>query len=84
MSLWATRAAGAWLCVVVATGAAGAQALPSRPVVLADGAVVLGGALSATLGPTDPGFFNYTDYEDSLLRLVRLDLTASVRAGRHV
>ena len=33
---------------------------------------------------TTPGFFNYTDYENSELRMLRLELTAALRAGRHV
>ena len=46
--------------------------------------MTLGGEVSAAMGSDDPGFFNYTDYEDSVLRLVRLDLTAAIRAGDHV
>ena len=39
-----------------------------------------------TAGPCaeDGGFFNYTDYNHSLLRAVRVDLSASVKAGSHV
>jgi hypothetical protein len=68
------------LCLVRGVSALG---LPSEPIVLAD-RVTLGGNLSATIGPEDTGFFNYTDYEDSTLRLLRMDLTASYRAGRHL
>ena len=73
-------------CVIVlwATIAADAQTLPSRPIALADGQVTLGGDLSLTIGPSDPGFFNYTDYELSMLRLFRGDLTAAVRVGQRV
>jgi hypothetical protein len=52
--------------------------------VLADGRLTVGGNISATFGPEDPGFFNYTDYEDSVLRMLRLDLTASLRASDHL
>jgi hypothetical protein len=60
------------------------------------GRVTLGGDASATfgcgLGDADPskacgddlGFFNYSDYEHSTLRMLRLDLNASVRAGGHL
>jgi hypothetical protein len=63
---------------------ANAQRLPSEPIVLGDGLLTVGGDLSATIGPDDAGFFNYTDYQDSTLRMLRLDLTASLRAGSHV
>jgi hypothetical protein len=46
--------------------------------------VTLGGDLSITVGPHDPGFFNYTDYERSNLRLFRGDLTAAVKVGERV
>ena len=59
---------------------ADAQRLPSEPIVLGGGVLTVGGDLSATIGPDDAGFFNYTDYQDSTLRMLRLDLTASLRA----
>ncbi len=62
-----------------ATGAH-AQSLPSEPIAFASGRVVLGGEFAATIAPEDPGFFNYTDYEYSALRNLRLGLTAEVRA----
>jgi hypothetical protein len=73
-------------CVIVlsATIAAEAQTLPSRPIALADGQVTLGGDLSVAIGPTDPGFFNYTDYEQSILRLFRGDLSAAIKIGDRV
>jgi len=61
-----------------------AQTLPDGPIVLADGRVTLGGDISATVGPEDPGFFNYTDYEHSALRMLRVDLSALVKAGDHI
>jgi hypothetical protein len=57
--------------------------LPSEPIALADGRVTVSGDLSAGYGSGDPGFFNYTDYEHSTLRLFRVDLTAAVKAGPH-
>jgi hypothetical protein len=74
-------------CALAALGAplpASAQALPSEPIVFADGRVTLGGDVSWSMAPNDPGFFNYTDYDHSTLRMIRLALTASVKAGRHV
>jgi hypothetical protein len=72
----------ACLFVLSVCSHAGAQRLPSEPIVV--GGLTVGGNLSATVGSDDPGYFNYTDYEDSTLRMLRLDLTASVRAGSHV
>jgi hypothetical protein len=73
-------------CVIVLSAAiaADAQTLPSRPIALLDGQVTLGGDLSVAIGPTDPGFFNYTDYEQSMLRLFRGDLTAAIKMGDRV
>jgi len=61
----------------------GAQTLPSEPIALAGGRVTLSGDASATYGSDDPGFFDYTDYQHSALRLLRLDLTAAFKAGPH-
>ncbi|HEV3139495.1 MAG TPA: hypothetical protein VGY57_03210 [Vicinamibacterales bacterium] len=62
---------------------AGAQTLPSDPVTLGDGRVTIGGDVSASFGSTDPGFFNYTDYEYSALRMLRIDVSATFNAGDH-
>ena len=71
------------LVVVASAAAVRAQALPSEPIALADGRVTVGGDVSATFGSPDPGFFNYTDYEHSALRLVRIDVAAAAKAGPH-
>ena len=73
----------ACLFALCAATAAGAQA-PTEPVVLAGGALTVGGDISATFGSEDPGFFNYTDYEDSELRMLRVDVSAALRAGSHL
>lgn len=62
---------------------AAAQTLPSEPIVFGGGRVTVSGDLSAGYGLDDPGFFDYTDYEHSALRLFRVDLTAAVKAGPH-
>jgi hypothetical protein len=62
----------------------GAQTLPSAPITFADGHVTIGGDVSATYGSADPAFYNYTDYEHSLLRMLRVDLSAIVNAGGHL
>jgi len=61
-----------------------AQTLPSEPIVFADGRVTFGGDVSASIGPDDTGFFNYTDYQHSALRLLRIDFTGSLKAGDHL
>ena len=60
-----------------------AQGLPSEPVALAGGRVTIGGDISASIGRDDTGFFNYTDYEHSALKLFRADLSASFTLNRH-
>jgi len=76
-------AAGLAVALGGARAAAG-QALPSEPVTLAGGRLTLSGDVSATAGSEDTGFFNYTDYEHSALRLFRADLLTSFTINRHV
>jgi hypothetical protein len=73
------RALAVLLLIGVASNAR-AQGLPTEPVSLGDGRVVIGAEVSATVAPEDPGFFNFTDYEYSTLRNVRLGMSAEVRA----
>jgi hypothetical protein len=82
-------AVAAMLCVF-ASGQARAQAASSSlswlspdPIALADGRVTLAGDVSASFGSSDPGFFNYTDYDHSAFRVVRLNLMAAVKMGDH-
>jgi hypothetical protein len=83
MTGWRMAARLAWLLVACAAGTAGAQTLPSEPIALAGGRVTVGGDVSASYGSADPGFFNYTDYEHSALRILRIDVSAAVKAGPH-
>jgi hypothetical protein len=71
------------MLLVCLAGTATAQILPAEPIAFADGRVTIGGDVAATVGPVDHGFFNYTDYNNSTLRLFRLDLSAAVKAGSH-
>ena len=66
-------------CAVRAT----AQGLPSEPVAFAGGRVTVAGDISAGVGSDDTGFFNFTDYEHSALRLFRVDLSTSVALTPH-
>jgi hypothetical protein len=76
MNIFAALAA--WLVIA---GTAFGQALPSEPVSIGSGRLVVGGDAAVSVAPADPGFFNYTDYEHNTLREIRLGLTASVRAS---
>jgi hypothetical protein len=78
--------------LLLAAEARAADWLPSEPIVAADGRLVIGGDVAATIScahsnepnaaqcTNDTGFFNYTDYEHSALRMFQVDLTASVKA----
>src|SRR6058998_2543232 len=83
MRLRAFQPLASMLVVVATAAAARAQTLPSEPIALAGGRVTVSGDVSATFGSPDPGFFNYTDYEHSALRLVRIDVSAAAKAGPH-
>jgi len=63
--------------VVGACLAAGAGA--AEPLSLFGGRLRLGGEVSGTIAPEDEGYFNYSDYEMSSLRLFRVDLAAEAR-----
>jgi hypothetical protein len=71
---------------------AAAQWAPSEPISFDGGRVTIGGDVSATFSCTDAansrsrpcaddtGFFNYTDYHHSTLRMLRVDLAAALKA----
>jgi hypothetical protein len=71
---------------------AAAQWLPNEPIAFEGGRVTLGGDISASfscadavsagsrLCPDDTGFFNYGDYRDSMVRMLRVDIAAAVKA----
>lgn len=61
-----------------------AQVLPTEPITAANGRVVVGAEVSATFANEDPGFFNYTDYEYSALRNLRIGVSAELRASRRL
>jgi hypothetical protein len=75
---------------------AAGQTLPHEPIVFGGGRVTIGGDVSATFScgdsgeaetarcADDPGFFNYTDYEHSALRMLRVGVTAAVKAGNRL
>jgi hypothetical protein len=61
---------------------AGAQVLPTEPIAVGDGRVVIAAEVTATVAGEDPGFFNYTDYESSGVRNVRVTVGVQARANR--
>src|SRR5687768_2301071 len=68
--------------VVVCSASARAQDLPSGPVTLANGIIVIGTDVSVSLTPqddTDGAWFNYTDYDHNTLRMFRVAVNADVR-----
>jgi hypothetical protein len=70
------------LLVLCGASPARAQELPSGPVSLAGGVVLVGTDISVSLTPqddTDGAWFNYTDYEHNTLRLFRVAISADVR-----
>lgn len=70
-----------FLAAATAALLAAARAPAAEPVSLLGGRVLLGGAVSGTLAPEDLGWFNYSDYGVSTLRLFRVDLAAEARLG---
>jgi hypothetical protein len=82
---FAARIAGLVLVCAIGAGAPlRGQTLPAEPLVFGDGRLTVSGDVSASMAPPDPGFFNYTDYEHSALRMLRLDVSAMLKAGGHV
>lgn len=71
---------GVTVAVAVYLAAAGAGA--DEPLSLLGGRLRLGGEVSGTIAPEDEGYFNYSDYEVSSLRLFRIDLAAEARLAR--
>ena len=68
--------------LLVGAAVAEAQLLPTEPLSVGDGRVVVGAEVTVTFASEDPGFFNYTDYEYSALRNFRIGLAAQFRASR--
>lgn len=72
----------ACLCLIGLAAPARGQWLPSSPLVLAGGRLVIGGDLAAAVGERDNiGWFNYADYEQNALRLFRVGLSAEWRVA---
>ncbi len=72
---------GALWTMAVALGAAAAPVFAADPRSLAGGRLRLGGEASFALAAEDEGFFNFTDYRDSYLRMARLGASAELRVS---
>jgi hypothetical protein len=70
-------------CLAAAAGSVRAQVLPADPIALADGRLTISGDVAASYGSADPGFFDYTDYDHSALRLLRINVAATLKASEH-
>ena len=75
---------GLSLALLVALCPPAVRAQGLEPLSLANGRVVISGDLAASVAPDDLGFFNYSDYEHSTLREVRVGLATEVRVSRRV
>ena len=78
------RGCACFVLVFATAMRASAQSLPEEPISIAGGHVILGAEITATIAPDDPGFFNYTSYEFSALRNLRMGVSVEVRANQHV
>ena len=76
--------AAALVAVLHSGGSAQAQTVPSEPLTFGGGRVVIGGDAAIAAAPEDEGFFNYSDYEQTTLRQIRVGVSALVRLSDRV
>src|SRR5687767_3698764 len=76
--------AAAFAAALHVAGSAQAQTVPSEPLIFGGGRVVVGGDAAVSTAPEDEGFFNYTDYEQTTLRQIRVGMSALVRLSDRV
>ena len=76
---WGLALAGAAL--FLAPTAAAAQGLPTEPIVFGGGRLIVSGEAAAAIAPDDTGYFNFTDYGQSALRLLRLSVSTALSLG---
>jgi hypothetical protein len=70
--------------IVWVTSTVHAQTLPAEPVSFGNGKVTISGDAIVTVATKDSGFFNYTAYDHSALRMLQLDVAGSAVAGDHL
>ena len=76
--------AAAFAAALHVAGSAQAQTVPSEPLIFGGGRVVVGGDAAVSTAPEDEGFFNYSDYEQTTLRQIRVGMSALVRLSDRV
>jgi hypothetical protein len=74
----------AFVAVLHIGGSAHGQSVPSEPLTFGGGRVVIGGDAALGIAPEDEGFFNYSDYEQTTLRQIRVGVSALVRLSDRV
>jgi hypothetical protein len=73
-----TATALVWLAMPAAR--AGADLLPSRPITLGDGRVVVSGDVALSFGSADVGYFNLFDYSHDAYNVLTMSISADIRA----
>jgi hypothetical protein len=68
-----------WLAIPVEP--ARADLLPSRPITLAGGRVVVSGDVAISFGTADEGYFNLFDYSHDAFNVLSMSVSAEVRAN---
>lgn len=73
------------LVALAVAAPAGAQVLPSEPIQLGGGRLVIAGEVAASVASSaDDGYFNYTDYKHNALKLIRIGFSAALRMGERL
>lgn len=78
------RRTSALLPLALLAALTGGVARADEPVTFAAGHIRVGGEASGTFSGPDRGYFNFTDYQRSNLRLFRLTLAVEAHAGDHL
>ena len=60
------------------------QVLPSEPISIAGGRLVIGAEVSASMAATDDAYFNQSDYRQNMLRRLALRVTTALSLGERV
>ncbi len=72
------------LAALLVPAPARTQGLPGGPLTIGDGRVVISGDVAVSGAPDDLGFFNYSDYEHSALREMRVGVAAELKVSRRL
>lgn len=72
------------VCLLLLSAEASFAQLPTEPITLFDGRLVMSGELRFAIAPLDEGYFNASDYNHNLLRLLTLGLLAEGRVNDRI